>query len=213
MSEQRPGDARAPRPEILAGYLDGELDPKARQEVDAWLAVHAEAAAEVEAQRQLLALWRSAAAPEPAAAEWHAVLARVEAAVPGVKPARPRGQRRAVRRLVLAGAGLAAALVLVFALPRSPAPNDETPLEAEPFAVVAPDDVEIVRIHADDRTSLVVGRPPLEEGTVEWVARGDVEVQKIAPDTDGMVALVALDDGPIAAMIMAPADPLAKPAP
>src|SRR5205823_2431220 len=47
-----------PSPGQLAAYVDGELDAAACRRVEAWLAAHPEAAAEIEAQRRLADLWR-----------------------------------------------------------------------------------------------------------------------------------------------------------
>src|SRR5205823_14557981 len=54
-----------PSPGQLAAFVDGALDPAASRQVEAWLAAHPEAAAEVEAQRRLAALWRATPAPAP----------------------------------------------------------------------------------------------------------------------------------------------------
>jgi anti-sigma factor RsiW len=168
MSEQGPGQGGAFHPEYLAGYVDGELDATARREVDAWLSGHPDAAADVEAQRRLAALWRESSSALPPAAKWERVLARIASALPSRPHVRP----------------------------------------------IWRDDVEIVRIQAADRMSLVVGSPPLEEGEVQWVLPGDVRVERVSKDSDGMEPLVAVNkDGPIAAMIMPPRDQPDNPAP
>src|SRR5262249_59243330 len=73
-----------PSPPRRAAYPNGDLDDAARIEVEAWLAEHPEAAAEVEAQHDLTRLWRAALPPEPTEAQWAAALSRIEA---GLAPA------------------------------------------------------------------------------------------------------------------------------
>jgi hypothetical protein len=206
MKQERPGEAGTPLPEYLAGYVDGELDPATRQQVEAWLTRHPEAAADLETQRRLVALWQATSPQEPAPAQWEAVLDRIKSAL-------PRPKWRPFRRAAFAVGGLAAAVLLAILYPRPQIPEEPDPPEEVPFAVVSPEDVEIVRMHPADRMGLVIGEPPLEEGEVRWVSAGDITVEKMAPDADGMVPLVALSDGPVAAMIMAPADSGVEPAP
>src|SRR5262245_54407800 len=92
------GDRRhdRPFPELLAAYADGELDAAARAQVEAWLAAHPEARAELEAQRRLSRrnqkLWHASAGPSPSEASWARVLNRVQSALrtPPAAAARPR---------------------------------------------------------------------------------------------------------------------------
>lgn len=210
MIEQRPGDTGDFSPETLAAYVDGELDLQARQQVEAWLVSHPEAVADVEGQRRLMNYWQSAAPTDPAAARWQLVLTCIEAALPALSSWR-RGRLRFGRAGLLI-AGVAAAALFALSIPRSPqltvVPKNTD--SAESFPVVGPDDVEIVRIHAADRMSLVVGTPPLE-GALEWAAPGDVTIENVSPDTDGMRPTLATDE-PNVPMIMAPLTPAAEPA-
>jgi hypothetical protein len=162
--------------------------------VEAWLAAHPEAAAEVEAQRRLAELCRTATPPEPGEAAWAALGERIAA---GVGTARGRPGRR-FAWIALVGslaAGLFLAWLALGPVPRGPAPEPAPVAVVEPYPVVSPEDVEIISIAAADRDALVVGEPPLREPLV-LVAPGEVEVQSIGPEADGMVPYVPA--GPVA---------------
>jgi hypothetical protein len=179
-----------PSPGQLAAYVDGELDAAACRQVEAWLATHPEAAAEVEAQRRLADLWRATAPPEPSAAAWAALGERIAAGVSA--PTRPPVGRRLIR---LGLWGSAAAGLLLAWLTFRPPPHEAVPdvtgstAAVEPYRVVDPEDVEIISIAAADHGALIVGDPPLREPLV-MVAAGDVEVQSVDPAAEGMVPYV-----------------------
>jgi anti-sigma factor RsiW len=196
--------ARAPTFEELTAYVDEQLDPALRQEVETWLRDHPEAAAEIDGQRKLARWWQATAPAEPDDSTWRAVLAHAEAATFG-------SQRSAVprRRLIGRGvaAGLAAALLLVFfGLHRDRSTMD--PGAAEPLAVVSPEDVEIVSLHAADRATLVIGVPPVN-GPLVLVSAGDVEFERVEPDADGMVPYIQMDEG-ASPLVLAPLDAAAN---
>jgi hypothetical protein len=175
-------------------YADGELEPGERERIEAWLADHPEAAAEVESLRRLERLCQAAAPPEPAPEAWARVLARIETSLPGPGTSRPR---TAARPLVWAS-GVAAAAVLFGVLltrslgpgpskPGGPAGNDE-----EPFPVASAEDITIIRMDAHDLSALVVGQPPVQEGPLEMASRNDVKVLNVEP---------AWPDGPVARFV------------
>jgi anti-sigma factor RsiW len=103
--------------ELIAGYVDGELDPADRARVVEWLNEHPEALAEVEAQRELSAantgLWDRAAPPEPNPAVWAQVGRRIaESLDPAPAAASPSHRWRKAMWAVggVVAAGLAAAI-------------------------------------------------------------------------------------------------------
>jgi anti-sigma factor RsiW len=182
MSTRRPDDAPSLPPPELAGYVDGELDAARCARVEAWLADHPEAAADVEAQRQLLRLWRTTPPPEPAESAWAPVLTRLEA----VLPAAPSPRRAGVpwRALVVAGlvaASVAALVVGSWLLKRYPRP-DQTPGSepAEALEVASDTDVDIISMEGDDVSGLVTGEP-LVSGPLVLALPDEVKVREIEP--------------------------------
>src|SRR5207248_8357618 len=117
-----------------------------------------------------------------------------------------RASRSRRRQFIRLGAALAAAACLFVVLwPRGHRPPQEPPA-AEPLAVVSSDDVEIVSLRAADRDTLVVGIPPVT-GPLVLAAVGDVELQGIEPDADGMIPDFHMDERSVTPMIVAPLDP------
>src|SRR4051794_27452677 len=87
-----------PFPELLAAYADGELDAAGRARVEAWLAEHPQARAELETQRRLSGrnrkLWHASAGPAPSEASWSRLFHRVHGAVHDpARPAEPPARR------------------------------------------------------------------------------------------------------------------------
>jgi hypothetical protein len=122
--------------ELLAAYVDGELDAAGRAAVERWLADHPEASAEVEAQRELspanVPLWERAEPPEPSLLAWANVRRGIEEELttPGSIPMRP-GRWRVAAWTVggLLTAGVAAAVAWVAFTPIVPPPIPEQPVE------------------------------------------------------------------------------------
>lgn len=204
---QRRGDERpGPQPHELAAYADGELGPTAQRNVEAWLASHPEAAASLDEQAKLTQLWQSASPPLPTEADWGALLHRIEAALPGRVPAgRPSrwrlGYLAVVAATLLLGLTLAAgggALLL-----RNGPPVVTDPQDDEPFAVVSPEDVEIISMDGDDVGALVVGAPPVRYPLV-LVSAGDVTLESNEARVDDMYRIVGMGDGSKVPMILAP---------
>jgi anti-sigma factor RsiW len=208
MSQQYAG-AWPPTPEQLAAYVDGELEAASRRQVEQWLATHPEAAAEVEAQRRLLALWRKLPACEPAEVEWAATLTRILAACE--TPARPVvGQRLAWTAAALTALAATVALALLGGPSRRsethPRPQLVVVPAVEPLPVTTSAAVEIISMDAADASLLVIGQPPVNEPLV-LAAAGEIQLDKLEPDEDGMVPLFADAPGPDAPMIVVPATP------
>ena len=169
-----------PSPEQLAAFLDGELDPAARPQVEAWLSANPDAAAEIDGQRRLARLWADNRPPEPAPAAWDATLGRIEARLPRPTAHRPR---RLLWPLWL-GAGAAAVVAAVLLTrPFWPGQPPKAP-KVDPIAVVAPDG------------------PPAEP-PILLAGQDDVSVMSMEPSAqdDGMVPLIGEGDVP---MIVAP---------
>src|SRR5262249_17699571 len=91
----------------------------------------------------------------------------------------------------LGAAVLATAAAALFAIglfrPGDPVPVVPSAGEDETILVMAdPADVDIQSIQDADRELLVIGQPPVV-GDVVLVAAGDIQLEKVAKDTDGMV--------------------------
>jgi hypothetical protein len=205
MSERK-AEATPPTPEQLAAYVDGEVDAAGQRQVEAWLAGHADAAADVAAQRQLLALWRKAPLRAPTEAEWSAVFNGIRTA--WVAPAQKTvGRRLAWIALALSATAAAAALALWGEFLR---PVDSGGLsevvslaEVEPFRVATADEVMIISMDAADATFLVIGELPVSEPLV-LAAAGEITLDKVEPDVDGMVPRLTEPEWPDAPMIVVP---------
>jgi anti-sigma factor RsiW len=188
-------------PDLLAAYLDGELAEADRLQVEAWLAGHPEAQPRIDAQRELMAHWESTQAEEPAETAWASVLDGIRTGLDQQRSAAPvhwPSGRTAIR--VTAAA---AAVFLILAVDRV-GPPDSALAPAEPFPVTLSEDVDIVSVHGRDSQMLVVGELPVD-GPLILAANGDVHVQSVRPDVDGMIPLVVLEQANIGTpMIVAP---------
>jgi hypothetical protein len=197
MKQFKARDAESPTPEQLAAYVDGELDPGERMGVEKWLRTHPDVAAQIEEHRDLTRLWQAMKPIGPEEAKWAAVLEQIEC---GFLRSRPLGHGR--RRIIRAGAALAAAVLLLLVWRYWPEPTAH-PQSVEPLAVVSPDDVEIVSLRAADRVTLVVGVPPVTEPLV-LASPNDVQFEHVEPDGDGMIPDIHMDEKSDTAMIVAP---------
>jgi anti-sigma factor RsiW len=182
-------DWQGPRPELLTAYADGELDGPAKRhlktQVEAWLATHPDAAAELAAHSQLPDLIRASRPAEPAEESWDLRLNQIKQAI----HTKGRGLHR--RRLLLRGlAGLLGAAAVVWLAvtllrvadntkPQPQGRSGETARHIS-FPVATEDEIEILVVHGEDTSTLVVGRPPLEEPVV-LAGPGDVTVTRVQP--------------------------------
>ncbi|HJZ57842.1 MAG TPA: zf-HC2 domain-containing protein [Gemmataceae bacterium] len=119
------------RPEWLAAYADGELDPATRDEVERWLAAHPGAREALLAQQQLSpanwALWQKADPPLPTEDAWAEVRESIADAVlnppvPAVESPTHAHWRRRVGVWVAGGLATAAAAVVAWVALRPPGP-------------------------------------------------------------------------------------------
>ncbi len=207
-----------PFPDLLAAYADGELDAAGRARVEAWLAAHPAARADLAAQRRLSRrnrkFWRFAAAPPPSEGSWAKVFGRVQDALDApVRPAPPVPSAPPRRRLArYAAAMLATAAAALVALRLGgPRPDGAVAVAPEPppahdALVLATDaDVDIISIDDRDAGQIVVGRPPLAHTDVVVLAGiGEVDLKGIQKDADGMVPKAPMNDAGNAPMIIAP---------
>lgn len=143
--------------ELLAAYVDGELDAVARAAVERWLADHPKALNELQTQRDLspanAALWERAEPPEPSAAEWGIVRRAIEHRLTAPVPAR-RWRAGLWTVAGLATAGAAAAVAWAAFGPVNPPPGDDPALREQvqmPLVAPAPHAVaEVVPPRTDD---------------------------------------------------------------
>ena len=115
--------------ELLAAYVDGELDGDARARVERWLADHPDAHDEVNAQRALspanTGLWERADPPKPSEGKWSGCLGAVERRLEAPAAA-PRWRAGVWAVAGLATMGVAAAVAWVaFGPATQPPPADE----------------------------------------------------------------------------------------
>jgi hypothetical protein len=169
-----------PTPEMLAAYVDGELEPCQRQALETWLADHPEARADVEAQRRLAQLWQSVRPVEPDAATWSVALASIQTRLPcGSRVHRQR--RLPIRWLVGVAAAAAVAASVVVWLNRPSEPNSIIPRPVEPWPVVSAEDIIITSIAEADRDSIVVGELPVSS-PLALADHGDINQVELTPD-------------------------------
>src|SRR5438552_5519183 len=90
-----------PFPELLAAYVDGELDAAGRAQVETWLAAHPDAYAEVENQRKLSRkngkLWHFSAPPSPGERSWTRLFQRMHTALTNRPVPAPQPVHRGLR--------------------------------------------------------------------------------------------------------------------
>jgi anti-sigma factor RsiW len=203
---------KLPPEALLAGYVDGELTATERSAVEAWLQRDPGAAAELEAQRDLLRLWPTIPPPEPSPFTWARALTGITAGLAlagaAVSPVVVRAAKSPARRpgwvragLRWTGAAAAVLLVLVLNPMASQGPAPAPP--AKPYPVVTADDVDIVTLNAVDADRLVVGNVPVR-GPLDLAAPGDVVVLSIQPDVDGMLPSLHVHTENPSPMIVAP---------
>jgi anti-sigma factor RsiW len=195
MRQYRAGDAEFPTPEQLTAYIDGELDAAQRMRVERWVSNHPEAAAEVDEYRHLARLWQATTPIEPDGAKWVPILDGVECGF-----LRSRALDRGRQRLLRVGMTIALAAAVLLVLLWRPTADS---VSVEPLTVVSADDVEIVSLRAADRSTLVVGVPPVTE-PLALASRDDVEFERLEPDGDGMIADIQMDEKSDAVIIAAP---------
>jgi hypothetical protein len=200
MNQNRSDDGGRPKPESLAAYVDGELSPDQRALVETWLAEDSETAAEVAAHQRLRRLCQNATPPEPDEAQWDAVLSGLERRLPTEAPARRTQPWAGRRRMAILITGLTAASVLLAVTLCVPSVTDRmagwllppverlgpvADLPVDPLPVASADDIEIISMDDGDRDALIVGEPPVR-GPLELLRPGEVDVEEVFGNVDGM---------------------------
>jgi hypothetical protein len=186
----------------LAGYIDGELEESQRAWVECWLADHADARANLEAQQQVRQWVDLCPVPQPDPSTWDGLLARVEdalasgpavpASVSSVEPAPSGRPRRWLGALGIAAAVLLAAWVGQYQFRDRKQPGQAPPgvtrnagqdallRPGERLEVVGADDVRVLSMNAEDTGALVVAEPPVS-GELLLASPEDVVVNHMAP--------------------------------
>jgi hypothetical protein len=214
MSERPNENGEELPPRLLAAYADGEVTPEERARIEAWLADHPEAAAEVDAQRSLVRLYEESSPPSPTEEEWRDVLAGIEQEVNKPRPMPARAPRRWPRYVLNVGYGIAlvAACVLLTVALWSPLPTAPTTQPSQPGPVVAVgdplviasgDDVRILSMNDADSKALIVGDPPVRT-PLQLLGPDEVKVNKVEPTDDGHMGSLWPAGGADTPMIIMP---------
>jgi anti-sigma factor RsiW len=182
--------------ELLAAYVDDELDEPTRERVERWLAAHPEAKAELRGQKQFSPnnwrLWQKLEPPLPDDDAWagvrDAVAARADRkAEPAPAPARGYGWKWVAGGL--AAAVTAAAIVLSAGTSQkspTPAVRQTTPADDDPHGGVAvlpittPGDVVFFRVPGNAASRLPVGAT-LTPGMLALASADDVRIEEAEP--------------------------------
>lgn len=210
------------------GFGTRELSAEDREAIRDWLGTHPEEAAQLPDLENLVRLYRQTPASEPSDKAWGdllvGVMAQMSTCVQG--KSRPEAQPRNKNlefgqrwlRAGFMGTAAAAAILLAVALPHGkqssipPTVDNLGPPDAsipvafrlDALPILNSDDVDLESIKGNDSTLLVVGRPPLM-GPLVLVGMGDVTLDSVEPDDDGMVPKVRMNSGPDdSPMIVAP---------
>ena len=189
--------------ELLAAYVDGELDRTTRECVERWLAERPEALSELLDQERLSPAnedyWQRVSPPAPSVEKWDGLLSEIEFAVKS-RNRRPAGGRYRYPRPSVAIAGIAAALmVALFLVPRQRPGTD--PVGFDPKFAVLPnnddeefvfrlatqDDVELIQFSEAAADLLVVGKHPLQDTQVMFAKSDDFQVLNYGMDDQGEV--------------------------
>ncbi len=187
------GSARAPSPELLAAYFDGEFEGRddlapLRRRLEDWLAGHPAAQTELADYHRLRQLWQETAPPDITLGSWQEVLARVEreAAAGPLPVSSSSGRPWPATALVAAAAGVVLAAFLI--LPRiHQQPVQKALAEDDIFPVASEREVVILHVEGADTGSVVVGQLPLQ-GPLELAGPGDVTLTSVQPAArDNMV--------------------------
>jgi anti-sigma factor RsiW len=218
MSLHRSDDCIAARPELLAAYADGELDPDMSALVEAWLAQHPERAAELEGQRLATQLYQANPPAEPTEERWDRMMLFIKH-----QSVRRALDKKQGRLGFWVAAGIAAAVfiaVILFSVRPKETPGlaekkspETSNSAAEEFAGVFPvagaEDIVISSMD-DDHAALVVGEPPVQ-GTLAMAGPGDVEINDVRTDMQGMTPEYPREPDRAPMVYMVPVNPTPEP--
>lgn len=178
--------------ELLAAYVDDELDDATREKVERWVAEHPEAKDHLRAQRSFSPenwrLWRMLEPPLPSDEAWAAVRAGIVARTD--RKAAPAPAKRGAWKWIAGGlavAGTAAALLLSGGTPKStPAVRQADPIRDDPTGGVAvlpvttPGDVVFFRVPGGAAGRLPAGAE-LTTGPLVLASADDVRIEAAEP--------------------------------
>lgn len=210
-------------PELLRAYVDDELDAAMREQVEFWLAEHAEDFAELLNQQNFSAFdeefWEKVRPSMPSQESWDHVLSQIDSALNRMRPVRSDQKRAGNGRLiarVAAVASLAACLFLVIILIKnqSKTTNDARHEAVSSliddadddlmFQVAKVDDVELIQLPEEAANLVVVGHHPMESVKFVLALASDVTVFNYGPDEQGNLPDLETTRGADASMIWAP---------
>jgi hypothetical protein len=177
-----------PGPELLAAYLDGELEGRdelaaLRSRLEDWIAAHPEVRDEIQRQRRLRRLWEQTSPAEPAAGQWRAALENILSlsAARHSSTASRRG-RKSGRALIMGAVAACLACVVVLGAALLPGPTQPWSVpsgldfylpEDDAFPVARSHEVEVLVVAGADTASLPIGRLPVQ-GELELVGHDDI---------------------------------------
>lgn len=183
MSQHQPTQ----RPELLAGYADGELTAADCATVDAWVAADAAARAELETQERLarknVDLWQRLSPPLPDDAGWNRTLSGIKLGLQPATPSYRTSNRNPLPHRVWAVSAVAATVFVAVAIGLMTFRGDgiKSPaLAADTLQIVHADDITIMSLQGDDDV-IVIGRSPLT-GPLDLVTVGDTELWATSTD-------------------------------
>jgi hypothetical protein len=205
--------------ELLAAYVDGELDEAFCAHVEAWLTEHPEAHTVLFEQREMSRanneFWNTVEPPMPSAEQWDRIYDRIANRL--ARPVMPiRARRRTAWYLapIFAIAGMAAALLIVVTINNS-GPKGLKSLTSHTgvaaldedsegvYRVATADDVEIFQLSEEASSLIVVGRHPMVDTPLVLATAADLEIFNLGPDDQGRMPNVELTAGPHAPMLVA----------
>lgn len=187
------------RPEMFAGYLDGELDEPARQAMEAWLTERPVIAAELATHARLGRLFAATAPRAPSERAWREILDGIEAgvavalaagpavAVPAPSPSRWRVPVR-VAALLASAAALLVALYIGFS------DRADRDLDDHELLVADATEVDITSMDGGALNALVVGEGPVR-GPLELATMDNIRVHRFKPVARNRFSIVdTIDD-------------------
>jgi hypothetical protein len=198
--------SRRPSPEMLAGYVDGELDARGRAVVERWLARDKDARADVDAQRRIGTWWRLSDPKEPDEAAYRETLLQIETRLLVPVAARPGRQFRLPWIIGFAAAAAVAATVLM-TLANGPGGSSPGPapvsIEEGPWPVASADDVFISSIANAEEDPILIGDPPIRDG-IALARPGEIDLMGMIPEP-GLRPRIPRDDETIPIIFTEPA--------
>lgn len=190
---------RAPTPQEICAFCDGELSDLDRRRIEQWLREHPPTLAQWQAWRSFQESCRHSQPVEPTEAEWNTILGRIDDALRNPTAKRARGNWR------LTAAMSAAAAVLVVAVAMHG--DRESALrsrDVEIFPVASPDDVEIISVDAHGANAVVIGELPLRNPIV-LMEPGDATLKSVERNHQELFSEVRMQpDAEEAPMILGP---------